>query len=213
MTKIIATHGGYKNLKSFQTAQIAFDLNFQFCDRYVSSLKMRDQMEGAGRSGVQNIGEGSRTSGTSKQSELRLVNVARASLDELKLDYEDFLRQRDLPIWKKDDKRVLEIRNVAYASNKSYTTYMSYMSNPETAANCILCILNQANYLLDQQMKALEADLKSNGDYKERYNTVRKEKLMGEDKDEYEDILKKAGVKRLPNGQIVKLEDDKTKQN
>ena len=156
---IIAKHGGYENLKSFQMAQIAYDLNFQFCEKYVPSHKMRDQMEGAGRGGAQNIGEGSRTSGTSKQSELRLVNVARASLDELKLDYEAFLRQRNLPMWDKNDSRILVIRKLAYEPNRTYKTYMTYMTGPESAANCVLCVINQANYLLDQQLRSLEKDL------------------------------------------------------
>lgn len=119
MTNIIAKHGGYENLKSFQMAQIAYDLNFQFCQKFVPSHKMRDQMEGAGRGGVQNIGEGSRTSGTSKQSELRLINVARASLDELKLDYEAYLRQRGLTQWPKEDGRALAVRKLAYTPNRT----------------------------------------------------------------------------------------------
>src|SRR3989344_5309908 len=107
MTDLITKHGGYENLKSFQMSEIVFDLTFEFCNRYIRSLKQREQMEGAARGGKQNIAEGSSTSGTSKQSELRLVNVARASLEELKLDYAAFLRQRNLPVWDKNDSRVL----------------------------------------------------------------------------------------------------------
>lgn len=96
---LIPPHGGYRKLKSFQVAQLAYDLTVRFCDRYVSSRsRTRDQMVQAARSGVQNIAEGSQASGTSKKTELKLTSVARASLEELRLDYEDFLRQRELPL-------------------------------------------------------------------------------------------------------------------
>jgi|GEM_PF-3693104 len=92
---LLPKHGGYRNLKSFQIAQIAYDVTVRFCDRYVDRFsRTKDQMVQAARSGVQNIAEGSKASGTSKKTELKLTNVARASLEELRLDYEDFLRQR-----------------------------------------------------------------------------------------------------------------------
>jgi len=95
---LIPKHGGYRNLKSFQVAQLAYDVTVRFCDRYIDRFsRTRDQMVQAARSGVQNIAEGSQASGTSKKTELKLTNVARASLEELRLDYEDFLRQRGLP--------------------------------------------------------------------------------------------------------------------
>jgi four helix bundle suffix protein len=100
---LIPKHGGYRNLKSFQIAQLIYDVTVRFCDRYVDPRsRTRDQMVQAARSGVQNIAEGSQASGTSKKSELKLTNVARASLEELRLDYEDFLRQRELPLWAPD---------------------------------------------------------------------------------------------------------------
>jgi four helix bundle suffix protein len=103
---LIPMHGGYRHLKSFQIAQLAFDVTVRFCDRYINPRsRTHDQMVQAARSGVQNIGEGSKASGTSKKMELKLTNVARASLEELMLDYEDFLRQRGLPLWPEDDKR------------------------------------------------------------------------------------------------------------
>jgi four helix bundle suffix protein len=103
---LIPRHGGYRNLKSFQIAQLAFDITVRFCDRYISKRsRTHDQMVQAARSGVQNIAEGSQASGTSKKTELKLTNVARASLEELRLDYEDFLRQRGLPLWEKEDPR------------------------------------------------------------------------------------------------------------
>ena len=103
---LIPKHGGYRKLKSFQMAQLVYDLTVRFCQRYVDRFsRTRDQMVQAARSGVQNIAEGSQASGTSKKTELKLTNVARASLEELRLDYEDFLRQRGLPVWLREDPR------------------------------------------------------------------------------------------------------------
>ena len=105
-SNLIPEHGGYRHLKSFQVAQLAYDVTARFCDRYIERhSRTHDQMVQAARSGVQNIAEGSQASGTSKKTELKLTNVARASLEELRLDYEDFLRQRGLPLWAKDDPR------------------------------------------------------------------------------------------------------------
>jgi four helix bundle protein len=98
--KLIPNHGGYRKLKSFQIAQLIYDITVRFTDLYIDKFsRSRDQMVQASRSGVQNIAEGSQASGTSKKTELKLTNVARASLEELRLDYEDFLRQRNLPLW------------------------------------------------------------------------------------------------------------------
>lgn len=103
---LIPTHGGYRKLKSFQIAQLCYDLTVRFCDRYIEKRsRTHDQMVQAARSGVQNIAEGSKASGTSKKMELKLTNVARASLEELRLDYEDFLRHRRLSLWPKEDPR------------------------------------------------------------------------------------------------------------
>lgn len=103
---LIPNHGGYRNLKSFQVAQLVYDLTVRFCDRYIDKRsRTHDQMVQAARSGVQNIAEGSQASGTSKKFELKLTSVARASLEELRLDYEDFLRQHGLPLWNRSDAR------------------------------------------------------------------------------------------------------------
>ena len=107
---LIPKHGGYRNLKGFQVAQVVYDLTVRFCDRYIDKRsRTHDQMVQAARSGVQNIAEGSMASATSKKTELKLTNVARASLEELRLDYEDFLRQRALPIWPRGDARRAEL--------------------------------------------------------------------------------------------------------
>src|SRR6185437_10178094 len=103
---LIPKHGGYRNLKSFQVAQLVYDVTVRFCDRYVEKRsRTHDQMVQAARSGVQNIAVGSEAAGTSKKTELKLTNVARASLEELRLDYEDFLRQHCLPKWERTDPR------------------------------------------------------------------------------------------------------------
>lgn len=108
--KLIPTHGGYRNLKSFQVAQLAYDVTVRFCNRYIGKYtRTHDQMVQAARSGVQNIAEGSMASATSKKTELKLTNVARASLEELRLDYEDFLRQRGFALWARDDSRRAEL--------------------------------------------------------------------------------------------------------
>ena len=107
---LIPKHGGYRNLKSFQVAQLVYDVTVRFCDRYIDPRsRTHDQMVQAARSGVQNIAEGSQASGTSKKMEMKLTNVARASLEELRLDYEDYLRQRGLELWQRADPRRQEL--------------------------------------------------------------------------------------------------------
>lgn len=108
---LIPKHGGYRQLKTFQLAQLVYDVTVQFCDRYVDrKSRTHDQMVQAARSGVQNIAEGSQASGTSKKTELKLTNVARASLEELRLDYEDFLRQRNTAAWEPDHPALVRFR-------------------------------------------------------------------------------------------------------
>lgn len=107
---LIPKHGGYRKLKSFQIAQLIYDVTVRFCNRYIDKKsRTHDQMVQAARSGVQNIAEGSVVSGTSKKMEMKLTNVARASLEELRLDYEDFLRQKGLPLWATEDPRRTEL--------------------------------------------------------------------------------------------------------
>src|SRR3989304_4279710 len=103
---LIPKHGGYRKVKSFQVSELVYDVTVRFCERDIDKRsRTHDQMVQAARSGVQNIAEGSQASGTSKKFELKLTNVARASLEELRLDYEDFLRQHRQPIWPRDDPR------------------------------------------------------------------------------------------------------------
>ncbi|KUK83510.1 MAG: hypothetical protein XD98_0329 [Microgenomates bacterium 39_6] len=165
---VTLSHGGYRELKSFQATTIIYDLTNQFCKKYVDSYsRTTDQMIQAARSGRQNIAEGSQAAATSKKSELKLVNVARASLEELLLDYEDFLRQNNLSLWAKDDSRAIKIRSLAYQKNRSHKTYLSYLEKPESAANCLVCLIHQANYLLDQQIKSIEKEFLDKGGFSE----------------------------------------------
>lgn len=128
----------------------------------------------AARSGKQNIAEGSSASGTSKKTELKLIGVARASLEELLLDYEDFLRQHSLTLWSKESVEARKVRDLAYKSNRSYKTYETYMASPEIAANCAVCLIHQANYLLDCQLKALEKEFLEKGGFTEKLYNARK---------------------------------------
>src|SRR5512143_3862508 len=134
---LIPPHGGYRKLRSFQCAQLVYDPTVIFCDRFVEKRsRTHDQMIQAARSGVQNIAEGSVASGTSKKTELKLTNVARASLEELLLDCQDFLRQRSLRIWDKDSREALAVRH-RYRSNGSDSSdpYAFHTASPEVAAN------------------------------------------------------------------------------
>lgn len=173
--KLIPKHGGYRQLKSFQTAEIVFDLTARFCENFVErNSRTRDQMVQAARSGRQNIAEGSQASGTSKKTELKLVGVARASLEELLLDFEDYLRQRNLLVWPKDCAEASAVRALAYKSNRSYRTYESFLASPESFANTAICLIHQANFLLDRQLRALEQEFLTKGGFTERLYQERK---------------------------------------
>jgi restriction system protein len=174
---LIVSHGGYRELKSFQHAELVYDATVKFCDRFIDRRsRTHDQMVQAARSGRQNIAEGSQASGTSKKTELKLVGVARASLEELLLDYEDFLRQRGLALWGKNYPTAQKIRTLAYQRNRSYMTYRTYIeeASPEIAANTVICLIHQTNYLLDQQLRQLEQAFLRDGGFTERLYRERK---------------------------------------
>jgi four helix bundle suffix protein len=178
-THLITPHGGYRSLKSFQQAELVYDATVKFCDRFIDRRsRTHDQMVQAARSGRQNIAEGSQASGTSKKTELKLIGVARASLEELLLDYEDFLRQRSLPLWGKNHPTAQTIRRLAYQKNRSYMTYRTYIeqSSPEVAANTAICLIHQTNYLLDQQLRQLEQAFLRDGGFTERLYHERKKR-------------------------------------
>ncbi|MGH7830786.1 MAG: four helix bundle suffix domain-containing protein [Candidatus Binatia bacterium] len=173
---LISPHGGYRELKSYQNAEIVYDATVAFCGRFVDRRsRTHDQMVQAARSGKQNIAEGSMASGTSKKTELKLVGVARASLEELLLDFEDFLRQRALVLWSKDHPTAQAVRKLAYAQNRSYRTYRPYIesASAEVAANTLICLINQTNYLLDQQLRRLDRQFLQEGGFTEKLYRAR----------------------------------------
>ncbi|KPL11258.1 four helix bundle protein [candidate division BRC1 bacterium SM23_51] len=179
---LIPPHGGYRKLRSFQCAQLVYDATVVFCDRFVDKRsRTHDQMVQAARSGVQNIAEGSMASATSKKTELKLTGVARASLEELLLDYEDFLRQRGLRIWDKNSPEALAVRrryqsDWSDGSDRSDRSDGSDKSDPygvatataEVAANTLICLINQASFLLGRQLQRLEQQFLSEGGFTER---------------------------------------------
>ena len=196
--QLIPNHGGYRKLKSFQVSQLVYDITVRFCDRYIEKRsRTHDQMVQAARSGVQNIAEGSQASGTSKKTELKLTNVARASPEELRLDYEDFLRQRSLLIWDRNDPRRQSLIDCRCATaddvaawvkaehdggrsgqggrngQKNQSTQSIY---PELSANAALVLLTVACSLLDRQLAAQAKAFETEGGFTERLYRVRSQR-------------------------------------
>jgi four helix bundle suffix protein len=172
----IPPHGNYKELLSYQKAELVYDITYRFCGRFLKKNdRTIDQMVQAARSGKQNIIEGSQASGTSKETEIKLTNVARASQEELLEDYRDFLRVRDFKLWDKDSKEALFVRKLG---SKPHTTFEEFREFVETrpaevVANIAICLINQTNYLLDQQLKRLEQDFLKEGGLRERMTKAR----------------------------------------
>jgi len=196
---LIPRHGGYRKLLSVQMAQLCYDVTVRFCDRYISAKsRTHDQMVQAARSGVQNIAEGSKASGTSKKTELKLTNVARASLEELKLDYEDYLRHRGLALWSEDDPRrkALVGRRCSTAEEvaewvkeqrgrdgrygldgrNGRTKGEAPSTSSEIAANAALVLIGVACVLLDRQIEAQAAAFTEEGGFAERLHRIRTER-------------------------------------
>ena len=172
----IPAHGGYEELLSFQKARVVYDATVCFCERFLDRRdRTVDQMVQAARSGKQNILEGSQASGTSKETELKLVNVARASLEELLEDYRDFLRVRDEPFWDKNSEEALFVRRLGGRKNRSYETYRTYIETRPgpIVANILICLIHQTNYLLDQQLRQLEQAFLKEGGLRERMTRAR----------------------------------------
>jgi four helix bundle suffix protein len=174
--RFIPPHGGYENLSSFKKARVVYDGTVQFCGRFLQKRdRTFDQMVQAARSGKQNILEGCQVSGTSKEGEIKLINVARASLEELLEDYRDFLRVRGLRLWQKDSKEALFVRKMGAKKDVSYESYRTYLETrpPEVVANIMVCLIHQANYLLDQQLRQLEKAFVKEGGLRERMTRAR----------------------------------------
>ncbi len=174
--RFIPAHGGYQDLLAFQMSRIVYDGTVRFCERFLGKRdRTVDQMVQAARSGKQNILEGSQASGTSKETELKLVNVARASLEELLEDYQDYLRTRGLKLWAKDSKEALYVRRLGSQKNRSYESYRTYIDTrpPEVVANILICLIHQTNYLLDQLLRQLEDAFVKEGGLRERMTRAR----------------------------------------
>ena len=177
---LVRKSGGYRALKSFQLSTIIYDATYHFCEKNFDKFsRMQDQMLQAARSGRQNIAEGSRASATSTQTELRLTNVARASMEELLLDYEDFLRQRRQQMWYSDSQDAMQVRSIV-KNNQSYWSglndiqryelYRNWVENESefVVANSLICLIHQTNYLLDKQILVLEKKFVEEGGYTEK---------------------------------------------
>ena len=172
----IPKHGGYQRLITFQKAEIIYDGTYYFCHKYFQKFdRTIDQMIQAARSGKQNIIEGSVASGTSKEMEIKLTNVARASFEELMHDYKDFLRVRKLEIWDKTHQYYSHLTKLHKTPNANYETYRKGIESPEpeVAANVMLSLINITSYLLAQQIKTLEKDFLQNGGLRERMSQAR----------------------------------------
>ncbi len=168
---IIPPRGDYQTLHSFHKAEVVYDLTFRFAHKYLSKNdRTVDQMIQSARSGKQNILEGSKAALTSKETEIKLTSVGRASLEELLADYRDYLRVRDHAIWDKDSKEALYVRKLGRKVPQTYEVYREFVETrpPEVIANIAICLIHQANYLIDQQLHRLEKDFLEQGGLRER---------------------------------------------
>lgn len=173
---VIPPHGGYEQLRAYQKSQIIYDATVRFCDRFIDRRsRTHDQMVQAARSGNKNIAEGSQVSGTSKEFELKLTNVARASLEELLGDYRDYLRQHGHVQWDKDSEQALYVRKLGSNPDSTYESYRTFIETrpAETVANILICLIHQANYLLDQLLRRQEQDFLEQGGLRERMTRAR----------------------------------------
>ncbi|NTV82646.1 MAG: four helix bundle protein [Chlorobaculum sp.] len=174
--RIILPHGSYKKLHSYRKTEIIYDLTVRFCRRFLSVRdRTVDQMVQAARSGKQNIVEGCMASGTSKEMEIKLVNVARASLEELLEDYCDFLRTRDLTVWEKNSREALFVRKLSCERDASYELFREFVETrpAEVVANIAICLINQASFLLKRQLETLEQRFIEEGGIRERMTKAR----------------------------------------
>ena len=172
----IPPHGGYRKLLSYQRSEIVFDATTRFCERFLKrGDRTIDQMIQAARSGKQNIIEGRQASGTSKESEIKLTNVARASLEELLADYRDFLRVRGLSEWTKDHPYARRLKELIRTPGAAYETFRKGVENPDPAiaANVIIGLIKVTCYLLDRQLQHLEQELLEKGGLRERMTRAR----------------------------------------
>ena len=203
---LIPKHGGFRNLKTFQLAQLIYDITVRFCDRFVSPRsRTHDQMVQAARSGTQNIAEGSVDSATSKKIELKLTGIAKGSLEELRLDYQDYLRQRSLPEWPPEHPALMRFKALRCSTMDEFRMWVAEETKRNTdehrpaltdtkqdtkggggssvsvfpsvcVANGVLSLLNLCIYLLDRQLRTLAETFEKEGGFTERLYRVRSER-------------------------------------
>ncbi len=174
--RLLPPRGDYQTLLSYQKAEVVYDLTFRFAHKFLAKGdRTIDQMIQAARSGKQNILEGSKAGTTSKEFEIKLTNVARASLEELLGDFRDFLRVRDMKLWNKDSKEALFVRTLGRKVPQSYDNYREIVETrpANVVANIATCLIHQTNYLLDQQLRRLEKDFVEHGGLRERMTKAR----------------------------------------
>jgi four helix bundle suffix protein len=173
---IIPPRGDYQTLHSFHKAEVVYDLTFRFAHKYLArGDRTVDQMIQSARSGKKNILEGSKAALTSKETEIKLTNVGRASLEELLDDYRDYLRVREHCEWDKNSKEALFVRQLGRKTPQTYELYREFVETrpPEVVANIAICLIHQANYLIDQQLRRLEQDFLKEGGLRERMTRAR----------------------------------------
>ena len=187
----IPSHGNYRQLLSYRKAKIIYDATFCFCERFLrKGDRTIDQMIQAARSGKQNIIEGSKAAKTSKESQIKLTNVARASLEELLEDFHDYLRVRHHKCWDKNSREAQYVRKIGKSPNSDYTDYREFIETrpAETVANIIICLIHQANYLLDRQIQWQEKDFLEGGGLRENMTRAR---IEARTKQRYHDLPRK----------------------
>jgi len=173
---ILPPRGDYQTLLSYRKSEVIYQITYRFCERFLKKGdRTVDQMVQAARSGKQNIVEGSKAATTSKEMEIKLTNVARASLEELLEDYRDYLRVRDLGMWDKLSREAAYVRKLGMTSPLSFEVFREFIETrpAEVVANIAICLIHQANFLLDQQLKALEKNFLKDGGLRERMTRAR----------------------------------------
>ncbi len=174
--RLLPPRGDYQTLLSFLKAEVVYDITFRFAHKFLSrSDRTVDQMIQSARSGKQNILEGSKAATTSKETEIKLTNVGRASLEELLADFRDYLRVRDHVIWDKDSKEALYVRELGRRTPQTFEVYREFVETrpAEVIANIAICLIHQTNYLLDQQLKTLGKEFVEQGGLRERMTKAR----------------------------------------
>ena len=199
------SHNDYRQLKSFKNAQIIFDVTFAFTKKYIDyKSRTRDQMEQAARSGKQNIAEGCKFGLTSKNMEVKLLNSSRASFEELLCDYEDFLRVSQLKKWDKNDSRAIKLRGLITHPSAD-VEFMECIKEPELTANAMITLINQTNFLLDKQMKAINVPVMKNNIWFSKSNIPKNTK-----EDDFMDreldysILKNCGTDSVIGQEVIR---------